>query len=260
MATVTDGGHPDERPPSNDAPTSRSLMFATAPQKMTYSSSAGSVTCGSYAYTMMADTKADTASSTAIEVGSSFRYYYNTLAECESMCTLWSGWSGGDECVGFVDYRDKETPYCVLVSSYTTVADSGKDLWVKYCVSGANLYKFTPGDTVCADTGSATGAVRCCDGEAGGEDVSCQSPDCSLAAESHAAASAKCDALSLRLCTEAEQHAKCEGTGCGFDSEYVWTSDECTPWTLDCPRACVYTGDTALSTVRDDHGCDVYTC
>ena len=39
---------------------------------------------------MMADTKADTASSTAIEVGSSFRYYYNTLAECESMCTLWS--------------------------------------------------------------------------------------------------------------------------------------------------------------------------
>ena len=30
--------HPDERPPSNDAPTSRSLMFATGPQKMTYSS------------------------------------------------------------------------------------------------------------------------------------------------------------------------------------------------------------------------------
>ena len=40
--------HADERPPSNDAPTSRSLMFATAPQKATYSSSAGSVTCGSY--------------------------------------------------------------------------------------------------------------------------------------------------------------------------------------------------------------------
>ena len=35
----------------------------------------------------MADTKADTASSTAIEVGSSFRYYYNTLADCESMPT-----------------------------------------------------------------------------------------------------------------------------------------------------------------------------
>ena len=30
-------GHADERPPSNDAPTSRSLMFATLPQKMTYS-------------------------------------------------------------------------------------------------------------------------------------------------------------------------------------------------------------------------------
>ena len=114
--------HADERPPSNDAPTSRSLMFATMPQKMTYSSSVGSVTCASYAYTVMAGTKADTASSTAIEVGSSFRYYYNTLADCDSMCTLWSGWSGGDECVGFVDYRDKETPYCVLVSSYTTVA------------------------------------------------------------------------------------------------------------------------------------------
>ena len=41
-------GHADERAPNNDAPTSRSLMFATAPQKMTYSSSAGSVTCGSY--------------------------------------------------------------------------------------------------------------------------------------------------------------------------------------------------------------------
>ena len=65
--------------------------------------------------------------------------------------------------------------------------------------------------------------------EAGGEDVSCQSPDCSLAAVSHAAASAKCDALSLRLCTEAEQLAKCGGTGCQFDHEYVWTSDECTP-------------------------------
>ena len=181
----------------------RVAAFASMPSKSVYASTEGSVTCASYAYTVMADTKADTASSTAIEVGSSFRYYYNTLADCESMCTLWSGWSGGDECVGFVDYRDKEPPYCVLVSSYTTVADSGKDLWVKYCVSGANLYKFTPGDTVCADTGSATGAVRCCDGEAGGEDVS---------------------------------------------------------WTLDCPRACVYTGDTALSTVRDDHGCDVYTC
>ena len=31
-------GHADERAPSNDAPTSRSLMFATVPQKMTYSS------------------------------------------------------------------------------------------------------------------------------------------------------------------------------------------------------------------------------
>ena len=35
-------GHADERPPSNDAPASRSLMFATVPQKMTYSSNAGS--------------------------------------------------------------------------------------------------------------------------------------------------------------------------------------------------------------------------
>ena len=34
-------GHADERPPSNDAPTSRSLMFATVPQKMTYSSNVG---------------------------------------------------------------------------------------------------------------------------------------------------------------------------------------------------------------------------
>ena len=35
-------GHVDERAPSNAAPTSRSLMFATVPQKMTYSSNAGS--------------------------------------------------------------------------------------------------------------------------------------------------------------------------------------------------------------------------
>ena len=33
--------HPDERAPNNDAPTSRSLMFATVPQKMTYSSGSG---------------------------------------------------------------------------------------------------------------------------------------------------------------------------------------------------------------------------
>jgi hypothetical protein len=239
----------------------RVAAFASMPSKSVYASTEDSVTCASYAYTVMADTKADTASSTAIEVGSSFRYYYNTLAECESMCTLWSGWSGGDECVGFVDYRDKEPPYCVLVSSYTTVADSDKDLWVKSCVTEAELaaaataesnvsvnqYKLNPGATVCADTGSATGAVRCCDGEAGGEDVSCQSPDCSLAAVSHAAASAKCDALSLRLCTEAEQLAKCAGTGCQFDHEYAWTSDECTPWTSDCPRACGDTGETACT-------------
>ena len=120
----------------------RVAAFTSMPSKSVYASTEGSVTCASYAYTVMADTKADTASSTAIEVGSSFRYYYNTLADCESMCTLWSGWSGGDECVGFVDYRDKETPYCVLVSSYTTVADSGKDLWVKNCKSsGTILYK-----------------------------------------------------------------------------------------------------------------------
>ena len=31
----------------------------------------------------------------------------------------------------------------------------------------------------------------------------------------------------MRLCTEAEQLAKCGGTGCGFDLEYVWASDEC---------------------------------
>ena len=42
-ANLADGstgaeGHADERAPNNDAPTSRSLMFATVPQKMTYSS------------------------------------------------------------------------------------------------------------------------------------------------------------------------------------------------------------------------------
>ena len=57
-ANLADGstgaeGHADERAPNNDAPTSRSLMFATVPQKMspseemspskgTYSSNAGS--------------------------------------------------------------------------------------------------------------------------------------------------------------------------------------------------------------------------
>jgi hypothetical protein len=42
-ANLADGstgaeGHADERAPNNDAPTSRSLLFATVPQKMTYSS------------------------------------------------------------------------------------------------------------------------------------------------------------------------------------------------------------------------------
>ena len=37
-------GRADERAPSNEAPTSRSLMFATVPQKMTYSSIVGSGT------------------------------------------------------------------------------------------------------------------------------------------------------------------------------------------------------------------------
>ena len=47
-ATGAEHADADERPPSNDAPTSRSLMFATLPQKMTYSSNTYSSidTCG----------------------------------------------------------------------------------------------------------------------------------------------------------------------------------------------------------------------
>ena len=113
---------------------------------------------------------------------------------------------------------------------------------------GAKLYKLIPGDTACADPGGATGAVRCC-AENG---ASCKSPDCSLAAVSYAAASAKCDALSMRLCTEAEQLALCGGTGCSFDHEYVWTSDECTlPLPPALPPPCENTKSASWCAEKD---------
>ena len=119
---------------------------------------------------------------------------------------------------------------------------------------GAKLYKLIPGDTACADPGGATGAVRCC-AENG---ASCKSPDCSLAAVSHAAASAKCDALSLRLCTEAEQLAKCGGTGCQFDHEYVWTSDECNSAVLpDMYTYLLFTDQTEGPHEKNTHACFV---
>ena len=64
-------GHADERPPSNDAPTSRSLMFATLPQKMTYSSNTYSSidTCGG---------QATTALLAARFAGDSDKFYYDS--------------------------------------------------------------------------------------------------------------------------------------------------------------------------------------
>ena len=171
------------------------------------------------------------------------------FAECKN-CAVNA--TGNLQCPESCDPSPETVRACVPMIGCLNCADPGD----ASRGPGVKMYKFkdappgeiAPSDTVCADKRGATGAVRCC-AENG---ATCESPDCSLAAVSHTAASAKCDALSMRLCTEAEQLALCGGTGCSFDHEYVWTSDECTlPLPPALPPPCENTKSASWCAEKD---------
>ena len=82
---------------------------------------------------------------------------------------------------------------------------------------------------VCTDSTTETAAVRCC-GKDGGKVAMAEyggtaHPCNNLQGKTFAEASTHCKTFDLRLCTTDEADAdKTTGTGCGFDTQRIWTS------------------------------------
>jgi hypothetical protein len=181
-ANLADGstgaeGHADERAPNNDAPTSRSLMFATVPQKMTYSSGTVVPTQGPGAppsppgFLPLVNWQKGVkcwAPDGSNEVR--FKGPGVSFTDCAAKCTE------DDKCTHFTHQSDNHCTTrkgCAHLKAVPTTTDYGRaDSYEKLptCSSAPKPQgqQLAPGKTTCA-----------CQERSAGKDNVCTSPDCS---------------------------------------------------------------------------------
>ena len=151
-----------------------------------------------------------------------------THDELEADCTAGTGcsfdskdiWSAEAKCV--VSHTDVGT----TIHGYKTVKPGRADIAGKESCSDPQASGATMSVRCCSDTSQAGWVKKnSCSVWGGSDDMdgTCHT------GKTHAEAEAICAAANSRLCTAAELEGDCtRGSGCGFDSQGVWSSTSCT--------------------------------
>lgn len=158
--------------------------------------------------------------------------------------------SNGDEVMRLMTAVDASSDYSITLPSGTGVTDTTANGWHTCTGSGAPLTEngcFSTNTSTTLDGGpvideactSLHAAVRCCSTD-GTSCVSEVSGVC-LSNVGYVAAQEACAGIGMRLCTQDELiDGLCCGSGCGFDTQRIWTSTACPAGAGACESTGIY--------------------